>query len=130
MKKKSVKSTPASGNDAYEKASWVGFFNCRLTEDMKKRITQSYTPERSLHEEITDLARYGYKSTQVWDEQRNTWHVSATGAWKGCVNAGYTLTAEHADLGKAMFILWFLIVEIYNRDKWPIGETDYPGNDW
>lgn len=112
------------------KAPWLGFFKCNLTEELKARINGSYADGEDALPYVLLVIQAGYKVSVNFDEKSHTYHVSATGVWAWCANAGYTITVQHAQARKGLYILWFMIMEFYQNGRWPVEKGDNPGNEW
>lgn len=88
-----AKSVAKSNNkSSVERADWQGYANIELGPNDKLAIRGGVLDGESVLDIIGDMLGTGHKVAMTYDPDKDTVTAAATGVYKTCKNAGYTLT--------------------------------------
>lgn len=108
-----------------QKTKYVGYVRYTVDEAVKAAVKKCTLSQAKLIEHFVALTQDGYKFSIEYDSGQDTYNVSLYGSQADCENVGVGLAARHAEMLKAMRLLYVLHFELY-QEGWPQQPKEAP----
>lgn len=98
--------------------SFNGFFNPTITSEIKAAVNAMALYEEAFNTYLCELVQMGFKISIREDKSGTHFTVTAFDLREDSDSKGYVLSVKHSGINTAVGLIWYLIVEVYNKDGW------------